>query len=217
MHEVISVGIVLQRNLPRKQTLVVCDEERGLIALMMPEIRLCQRIWPGMKISYALATNEFASLYRVIQSEIIVSAHCADYHALQAWNRLLSLALFFNERGLPNYRLYKLLSVGQQIIASRHAALFAYIEPWMSLRIVQDAGYWHPTIAPLLDKFFFNLSVLIDSLMQPEVELFRVWLHELHAQLGNEMQQWLIDCAKQHPCFAEFEATTTFITLLPPP
>ncbi len=196
MFEVIKQrGIVLHRFFPEKQLLDVFDETHGILRVRLTNQLFLQRLWPGMCIAYQI---DF-SMNRLIvmqQLDILLMPTTVDYAYLVGLNRLIKVSGSFLEKQVPHKKIFFMLFTGIKFFVFDQELFFS-IERWICAVVLQEVGHWHKDFFLVINAFFMKLSILIDSFIQLEVELFKEWVHDMNCAYEQKLEIWIKSCIKE--------------------
>ncbi|PCI74235.1 hypothetical protein COB28_01420 [Candidatus Dependentiae bacterium] len=187
-------GIVVKRFFPHSSKLHIFDEEQGLISLHLSDVTLLHRLWPGMHVAYSYLEkkgNKYISLI-----DILLVPISSSYQMLQKLQRLIKVCNVCLQKNIPHKKNYSLLLIGLHSFVE-DIVLFGDIELWISALILQDAGYWNKDLFLVINKFLMKLSVLIDSFIQHEVELFQEWLSVINRNYAEVLEMWIETCLNE--------------------
>lgn len=196
MFEVVKQrGIVLRRLFPAQQMLYVFDETEGIVKARITDRLLVQRLWPGMCIMYQIDSRTH-HIVTMQQIDIFLMPTAIDYTNLVGLHRLIQVSGAFLEKQIPYKKIFFMLFTGIKF-SVLDKELFISVEQWLCAVILQEVGYWQKDLFLVINAFFLKLSILIDSFIQLEVELFKEWVHDMNRTYGQRLEIWIESCIKE--------------------
>ncbi|MBL4588214.1 hypothetical protein JKY79_02620, partial [Candidatus Babeliales bacterium] len=195
-----SRGIVIKRFFPYKKMIHIFDEEDGVIALHFFDNTLLHRLWPGMYITYNYSEKGITKYLSSMDILLVPTSSC--YQILQQLQRLIKICNYCIQKNIPNKKHYSLLFVGVHSLM-QNISFFKDIELWLSALILQDSGHWNKDLYLVINSFLMKLSMLIDSFIEQEVELFRKWLTIVNEEHGKSLEVWIEMCLNEQVYYEE--------------
>jgi hypothetical protein len=192
-------GIVLKRFLPAQQKISVLTQSWGKINLIVKKTDMCQRIWPGMTLSFPLLSR-IESSYIIETATIEAMPHVEATPDVWLLYHLLELSYYFLP--LEDYCPEAFLIVQECNAYLKHQQKFQYqfvqLKSIFIARFLLTLGSFdYPYFIQKIDWSSFS----IDFDDQQKVDSLKIHLAQLPQSFVEELDAWIFCCLKSHPMF----------------
>ena len=194
-------GFVLKRFLPKKQKCSVFTRQHGKIDLVCRSERDCQKLWPGMLVSFTPILSP-ARFYFCSDLEILESPSPLDHSNLELIHHILELCYYFmqlddSSENVFNYikRVFIVLNgVGSKNMTSpvMHDLCIA--------GLLAECGFYpQEKIGAIIALFVKEVLGFIDFPNNASVQSFERMLIATGLQPQEKLNKWIWSCMEQHP------------------
>lgn len=209
METILQQGFIVKRFLPKHQKVSVITLSQGKTSLIIKNVQTCNKLWPGMLISYSLFKKS-EQIYDISNLEIIGIFAAESFDDTQWTHCILEICYFFSPLNDPCDEVFIFLThyfcIIKKVTATLSNRLPVYIVSL--LQLLKLFEFYPPQPFFDFETLFANLvAYSIDFDKSQNLESIKESLEAISEKTLHYACLWIKECIKSHPCFASFKTT----------
>lgn len=207
MDTIYHQGFIVKRFLPNEQKVSVLTLSYGKNSLFIKDPLLCNRLYPGMVITYVLFKKNGSS-HEVTNLEIVELFKNTSFQDTIWIHHILELCYFFCPLNNPCDEIFLFLTQYFYFF-NNIAILLTNRLPFYTVSLVKLLTLFDFQPKPLLTHFediFESLVAYSIDIDKPQnLESIIECLQAIPEKTLLQARLWGAECIKKHPCFASFK------------
>jgi len=198
-------GFVLKRFLPNKQKLSVLSASMGKITVVIPDKRVCQRLWPGMLLSF-FAQPTIYSTYITHHVDILYVPQEINTGDLYWMYHLLELSYYFFAQKDPDYKAFESISSYFALLDDKEffGDTLYLIKQLCVLHFLQETGLFSQSMSPGISPDMSERMNIIEPKILDK-KYVKKHLCDIKKYDIKKINTYIFSCLKQHPSFKLFK------------